>query len=71
MREIEHNRQVVSENARELYEEALKIQESYEDILSEVIPSIWLKGNDFDKEEAIKDLNLYLLKIFKRLSIAD
>jgi hypothetical protein len=71
MKEVEQHRQIVRENARELYEEVLKIQDNYEDIMSEVIPSIWLRGNDFDKEEVVKDLNLYLLKIIKRLSIAD
>jgi hypothetical protein len=41
----------------------------FNDILSEVVPQVWFRDNDFTKEEAIRDLNLYLAKTFNRLSL--
>jgi hypothetical protein len=54
-----------------MYKETTALQDEFSDILSEVVPTVWLKENDFQSEDSIRDLNLYLLKTFKRLSIAD
>ena len=59
------------EQAKLLYQETNFIQEEFKDILSEVVPSVWFRDKDFTKEETVKDLNLYLIKTFKRLSVAD
>ena len=53
--QIEKMRNSVGENAKNLYDWTLALQEDYSDILSEVVPSVWLRDNDFRKEENIKD----------------
>lgn len=58
----------MTEKAKYLFMETSLINEDFKDILSEVVPQIWFRDRDFSKQETIRDLNLYLIKTFNRLS---
>jgi hypothetical protein len=60
-------KEMMAEKSKDLFMETNRINEDFRDILSEVVPQIWLKDHDFSKEETIRDLNLYLIKTFTRL----
>lgn len=65
---IQDMRKEWSERAKQLYQATTSINDDFADILSEVVPQAWFRDHDFAKEETIKDLNLYLLKTFHRLT---
>ncbi len=53
--ELEKLKSIKRESAKRIYHETNSIQEEYRDLISEMFPQIWLRDNDFTRDETISD----------------